>query len=491
MSNCAASSRTDEPASAEKISRARERRTALVVAGEFPPVKTIGRLRTLKFVRHLEAHGWQAIVLTVAPNGTTLIEDPALAGEVPVGLDVRRVPCPDLEAAVARAVKRMLRRDGVAAPASAGVATTTTAAGPASSAAPPALLDRLHGLLRHLLRFYIELPDGYNLWAWRAARVAEALAAERRIDLIYTTLPPFSAAWVGYRVRRRTGLPWVVDYRDLWTGDVLREWLPGWRSRLERRIEKSLISNADAVITVSDQKTKFVRRLVGDSVGRWETITNGYDVEEFAGLKRTRKPDGLVNFVFTGRLFKNRRGYAFCEALGELRRERPDLASKVRVHFLGGVSPDIRARFDRLIADYALEGQLVFTGDIPYAAAKQAQIDADYLLLIVDTGATSDGVIPGKLFEYVAARRPIFALTDPGATASIISEGRLGWVMDAEDKDGCKALLAEVLSRPVPETLTPNEAYLEQFDRRRLTARLAELFDAVVDGTRTRHTLSR
>jgi glycosyltransferase involved in cell wall biosynthesis len=155
----------------------------------------------------------------------------------------------------------------------------------------------------------------------------------------------------------------------------------------------------------------------------------------------------------------------------------------VRVHFLGGVSPEIRARFDRIIGEHGLDGQFFFPGDIPYAEAKQAQIDADYLLLIVDTGATSDGVIPGKLFEYVAARRPIFALTDPGATASIIRDGRLGWVVDAEDTAGCKKLLAEVLAQEVPEVLAPDETYLQQFDRRRLTARLAELFDAVVDDT--------
>ena len=79
-----------------------------------------------------------------------------------------------------------------------------------------------------------------------------------------------------------------------------------------------------------------------------------------------------------------------------------------------------------------------------------------------------------------AARRPSFALTDPGATATIIRDGGLGWVVDAEDTAGCKALLAEVLALPVPDSFTPNEDYLRQFDRRRLAERLAGLFDAVV-----------
>lgn len=473
------------PASAAVAHDRPRRRTVLVVAGEFPPVKTIGRIRTAKFVRHLEACGWKVVVLTVAPNGTTVTADPALADEVPAGAEVVRVAVPDLEAAAARAVKRLLGRRGAAAAAPAAPAPAAVA----SPAVPgePGLLDRLHGTLRHVLRHYIDIPDSYNLWAWRARHVAERLCAQHRVDIVYTTLPPFSAAWLGYRLRRRLGLPWVADYRDLWTGDVLREWLPGWRTRFERWIERRLISRADAVITVSEQKTDYVRRLLGGPVARWTTITNGYDVEEFAGLQRSRKPDGTITFVFTGRLFKNRCGYAFCEALGELKRENPALVSPVRVHFLGGVSPEIRARFDRIIGDHGLEGQFFFPGDIPYAAAKQAQIDADYLLLIVDTGATSDGVIPGKLFEYVSARRPIFALTDPGATATIIREGRLGWTVDAEDKAGCKKLLAEVLAQPVPEVLAPDEGYLQQFDRKRLTGRLAELFDEIVSDAAIRN----
>jgi glycosyltransferase involved in cell wall biosynthesis len=457
-------------------------RTVLVVAGEFPPVKTIGRIRTAKFVRHLEACGWKAVVLTVAPNGTTVIADPALADEVPEGAAVVRVAVPDLEAAAARAVKRLLGRGN--APAAAPPADSSAARTPGQSAGKPGLLDRLHGALRHVLRHYVEVPDSYILWAWRARHVADRLCAEHHIDIVYTTLPPFSAAWIGYRLRRRLGLPWVADYRDLWTGDVLREWLPAWRTWLERRIEARLIRRADAVITVSEQKTAYVRRLLGEAVPRWDTITNGYDVEEFAGLQRGRRPDGTITFVFTGRLFKNRCGYAFCEALGELKREQPALASRARVRFLGGVSPEIRARFDAIIDKYGLHGQFDFPGDLPYAEAKQAQIDADYLLLIVDTGATSDGVIPGKLFEYVAARRPIFALTDPGATATIIRDGRLGVVVDAEDAAGCKVLLTQVLAAPVPDMLAPDEDYLQQFDRRRLAARLAVLFDELVEQRR-------
>lgn len=453
-------------------------RTVLMVAAEFPPIKTIGRIRTTKFITHLEAHGWRAVVLTIAPNGTSAVADPSLEGEIPPGLEVHRAPYPDLEAEIGRLAKRLLRRNGGApAPVTGAAAPSHPAPAPAADAGPR-LIDRAHGAVRHVIRNYLELPDSYTPWALNAARAAERICRDRRIDLVYTTLPPFSAAWVGYRLRRR-GLPWIADYRDLWTGDVLREWLPAWRTRVELWLERRLLRRADAIIAVSEQKTAYLKRLHDRPHIRWATITNGYDPEEFDGLARRRTPDGTIRFVFTGRLFKNRCGYAFAEALGELKQERPDLVAPVRVQFLGDVSAEIHGRFDEIIRRHGLHGQFEFPGDVPHAVAKQAQVDTDYLLLIVDTGATSDGVIPGKLFEYVAARRPIFALTDPGATATIIRDGRLGWVANAEDVAGCKALLAEVLSRPVPERLDADESYLRRFDRRELTGKLAALFDEV------------
>ena len=111
-----------------------------------------------------------------------------------------------------------------------------------------------------------------------------------------------------------------------------------------------------------------------------------------------------------------------------------------------------------------------------------AQVNCDYLLLIVDTGETSDGVIPGKLFEYVSVRRPIFALCDPGATQQIIDKAALGKTVPAESVDACEAMLREWLARPVPETVEADDAYLAQFDRKAITERFARVLDEVVAG---------
>lgn len=460
-------------------------RTLLVIAGEFPPLKTIGRIRTVKFVDHLRAHGWRAIVVTLQPSGLEPIYDEGLLGEILPDTEVVRLPLPDPEGCIARWVKRLMIRSNSHHSGPVGHPSLPregkTPSPPAGEGRGGGILDRGHALLRYILQHYIDIPDSYWLWARRAARAGRQLALERRIGAIYTTLPPFSSALAGYRLKRWTGLPWIVDYRDLWYGDVLREWLPRWRQQLELWIERRLLQQADAIITVSEPKTAYMQRLHPRATGRWVTLTNGFDRETYQGLTRTRPFDtGVIEFVYTGRLFKNRRGYAFAEALGRIARMDPMLVQPVRVRFLGGVSPEIRARYDEILARFGIAGHFRFEGDVPQQAALEAQVNCDYLLLIVDTGETSDGVIPGKLFEYIGARRPLFALCDPGVTQEIIERARAGQVTPAEDIDHCERLLREVLSRPIPRQVELDEAYLARFDRQAIAARFARLLDETV-----------
>lgn len=457
-------------------------RTLLVIAGEFPPLKTIGRIRTVKFVEHLRAHGWKCIVITLEPSGLEPNYDASLLAEIAEGVEVIRLPLVDLEVKIARFAKRLLGRGDSTRE---GSAHNPAAGGEGARAKAPqaggGLFDRAHGAVRWVFRNLVDIPDSYALWARAATREGLRLCAERQIDAIYTTLPPFSSISVGHALRRKTGLPWVVDYRDLWYGDVLREWLPTWRKGLELRLEKRFLRAADLVITVSEPKTAYMQRLHPQVTARWETLTNGYDIELYDTRGRTRPfGEGKRQFVYTGRLFKNRRGYAFAEALGRIHQSDPALAEQVSVRILGGVDREIRARYDEILARYGIAHLYDFAGDVGYAEAMDAQVNCDYLLLIVDTGETSDGVIPGKLFEYVAARRPIFALCDPGATQQIIERAKLGRAVPAESVDACEQMLRTWLAQPVSERVESDDDYLAQFDRRAITGRFASLLDQLL-----------
>ena len=454
-------------------------KTVLMVAGEFPPMKTIGRIRSAKFAQHLTELGWKVVVLTVESNEDSPVYDASLETEIAAGVEVFRAPNPNLETLAINWIKRLLGRSIP----SADTNRSRAAAAPASSQpsiAPFRIIELPLRFFKYVIKHWINIPDDYLPWSRKAYRLALKICAERRIDVVYTSLPPFSAAFIGYRIKKRLGIPWVVDYRDLWYRDVLREWIGPVRQRLELALERHLLKQADIIITVSAQKTAYLKQMVPDTKACWETLTNGYDPEIYEPLlTEPRKIDDVIDFTFTGRLFKNRRGYAFAEALGQLVEAEPALKERVLVHILGGVSPEIRDRYREILTKYGINQMFEFAGDVSYQEAMRAQVHTDYLLLIVDTGATSDGVIPGKLFEYVAARRPIFALTDPGATKEIIEQAGIGRVVPAESVAECKAALRSILTSEVPRRLTRNEAYLSQFERKSISLRLARIFDSI------------
>ncbi len=454
-------------------------RTVLVIAGEYPPLKTIGRIRTAKFVQHLRNLGWRPIILTVEIRDNAADFDKSLESEIPADVEVHRANWPDWETSLINNIKRFLKRSAHKTPPSnqqtassiADTAQKKTEKQPALSLADKPMLA-----LKWLFRHWIYLPDNYLPWSKSAYKLANTICDNNNIDIVFTSLPPFSAAFVGYKLKKERNIPWVMDYRDLWEGDVLREWISPLRARIELAIERKLVKRADVVISVSEQKTEYLKKLHPKANPAWETLTNGYDPEVFAPLlAEPRKQNDTIDFVYTGRLFKNRRGYAFAEALGQLSQNNPDLTKNVRVHMLGGVSPEIQAKYNEILKQYNIENLYRFYGDVSYQEAMRAQVQCDYLLLIVDTGATSDGVIPGKLFEYTASKRPIFALCNPGATKEIIEKANAGVVLPAESLEPIKVELEKWLKQPIPQKIDFNDEYLSQFERKTISKKLANI----------------
>lgn len=456
-------------------------RRLLIVAAEFPPVKGIGRLRPLKFCQHLGGFGWETAVLAPAEGAIEPVDLTTLR-EIPTATRVFRAPLPRPKDWLVASVKSALGRAGPPRERSEerrAFPNGDTKVVPESAGATGSVLGSLLGRLDAFARTYLLIPDDIALWYRPAVRAGMRAIEAFRPDVILATAPHFTNLVVGAGLSRRSGVPWVADYRDLWTGDVLRAWVPSWRRRVELWLERRLLASASAVITVSGPKSDVVRsRLPCPDRCPVVTLTNGYDPEEFDGVVPERGDPARFRIVYAGRLFKNRRGYELVEAAGALLRERPDLGRRLCIDFFGGVAPEIAANMSSLVEQHALSDVVRFHPDVPYARSKALQKGADALLLIVDAGDTSSGVIPGKLFEYVAARRPILCIAAPGATTEIIAGGCLGVAVSPGDIDGVKRALV-TLMKVAPGGFEPDAAYLERFERRKLVEQLAHLLDDV------------
>lgn len=460
------------------------KKRVLIVAREFPPFKIIGRIRTVKWCQHLPRLGWETAVLSMTADSHLQI-DPATLREVPETTRVYRAPWPRPKERAVTILKRWIPKRGFSNEGMVpGLGKDAAAAAPAGQPSRKGFrLADLSGVFDEFVRSHLSIPDPFVTWAIPAVNAGLKAVRKFRPDVILATAPAFTDFVIGWQLSRRTGIPWVADYRDLWTGDVLREWVPAWRQRFEISLERRILRTASAVVSVSGPKTEYVRQRVPQlRADRFFTITNGYDLDEFEGLTpEYGASDGVFRIVYAGRLFKNRRGYELLEALGGLLAKKPEYRDKIRLEYYGGVAPEIEHRMNELIDRYGMHTNVRFFPDVSYKRSKALQLGAGALLMIVDTGKTTSGVIPGKLFEYIAARRPILCIAEQGATSEIIERGKLGWVVWPGDVSTLGKILGEMVSG-AGFSFQPDENYLSRFDRRNLAADMDNVLRRAIQG---------
>jgi glycosyltransferase involved in cell wall biosynthesis len=306
------------------------------------------------------------------------------------------------------------------------------------------LAEDLHGvtgLSRYVVRARalgsrLLVPDENVSWNATAIPAAVRIARQRRIDVVITTSPPASIHLVGAAVRKATGARWVADLRDSLTAHPHRR----AERRLVRAKEKTaewvarlVAQSADGIVAVSDAIADEVRAL--SPKGPVTTIANGSDFDDFDGIEY--RPGERFRITHTGSFFGKRDPRPFLTALAGSELD-------IEARFLG----DFRSS-DR---DWAEELDL---GDrlrlLPYAPRRESlelQRDSDALLLLIpDAGGRGRGVLSGKVFEYLAAERPILAVVPPdGAAAELIRETGAGVVVAPDDVGGIRAGLAELES---------------------------------------------
>ena len=271
---------------------------------------------------------------------------------------------------------------------------------------------------------------------WNATAIPKAIAIARRegIDVVLTTSPPGSVHLVGAAVKRATGAKWVADLRDSIALHPHRssEGI-GARAKQKARagIAHLVARQADAIVTAAEAITEETRGL--EPKGRLLTIANGSDFDDFAGLEYTR--GDRFRLTHTGSFFGHRDPKPFLRALHASGLE------DVRVRFVGDFRPADREFLDSL----ELGDRVELIDYVPRRESLRLQRDSDALLLLIpEAGGRGRGVLSGKVFEYLAAERPVLAVVPPdGAAAGLIRDTGVGVVAAPEDEAAIRdALLA-------------------------------------------------
>ncbi len=291
----------------------------------------------------------------------------------------------------------------------------------------------------------VVVPD-LSLLTWLpfALPAALRLAQARSFDCVLTTSPPPSVHLIGRALRRR-GVPWIAELRDGWGFEPPH---PSWplaaQERLDHGLERWVLAGADAVIGVTEPIAADLRRRYGIDA---EVITNGYDPDDEPA--ETAEPDPLLapdrhSLVHTGRLALS--GVSLervLEGARLARAEDPAVASGLEIVFAGSATADEQ----RLLAASDLAELVRFVGwlDRPRVLALQRAADA---LLVVTEGSGRRSVATGKLFEYLAAGRPILVLGDETEAARLVTEAGAGFAASVSDPAAVAAALERLLRDP-------------------------------------------
>jgi glycosyltransferase involved in cell wall biosynthesis len=317
------------------------------------------------------------------------------------------------------------------------------------------------------------VPDENVSWNLTAVPTAVRLARSEGIDVVLTTSPPSSVHLVGAAVKRAAGIPWVADLRDSIVAHPHRRAesaLVRAKESGEQAVARLVSRSADAIVCVSDAIAAEMRER--DPKGRVITIANGSDFDDFAGLEH--HASASFRITHAGSFFGKRDPRPFLTALG--RSGLDDVVAR----FVG----DFRSA-DREWAES--QGLLDKVELIPYAPRRRSlelQRDSEALLLLIpEAGGRGKGVLSGKVFEYLAAERPILAVVPPeGAAAELIRETGAGVVVAPDDVDGMATALRELHGRWQAHTLdgTPlSEDWRWKVSRRARVEELARLLESL------------
>jgi glycosyltransferase involved in cell wall biosynthesis len=282
------------------------------------------------------------------------------------------------------------------------------------------------------------LPDE-NV-TWNATAIPKAISIVRRegIDVVLTTSPPGSVHLIGAAVQKATGAKWVADLRDSIVLHPHRS-VEGAGARAKQKaragVARLVARQADAIVAVSEAIAEETRAI--EPRGRVVTIANGSDFDDFAGLAYTR--GDRFRLTHAGSFFGKRDPKPFLRALAESGLE------DVTVRFVGDFRPGDRAFMESL----GLGDRVEVIDYVPRRESLRLQRDSDALLLLIpDAGGRGRGVLSGKVFEYLAAERPVLAVVPPdGAAAELVRETGAGLVAGPDDVPGIRDALVELHSR--------------------------------------------
>ena len=413
----------------------------LIITYYWPPAGGSGVQRWLKFVKYLRDFDIEPIIYTVK-NPSYPIIDHSLEKEIPK--NIKTLTLPIFEPLSLRSIF--------------GGKNKSMSAG---------FLDAnptFFGKISQYIRANYFIPDTRKFWIQPSLKFLTKFLNKHHVDVLITTGPPHSMHLIGYELKKRFPVKWISDFRDPWTEIDYFHQLPHTKKTISKhfQLEKKVIKTSDAVIVVSHtMKEKFLQ-----FTNEIDLITNGFDDQN---INFTQALDAKFSITHIGMMNSDRNPTILWQVLEEICDTNFEFKKDLKIKLIG--------KIDAVV----LDDLNVFDNDIveciPYVNHQEVvkyQSSSQILLLCINNVPSAKGIVTGKIFEYLQAKRPILAIgPEEGDAAKIITDTNAGVIIDFDNKVKLKEQLLLLYQKFKNNDLTSDSNGVEPYHRRNLTEQLA------------------
>ncbi|WBX75642.1 glycosyltransferase family 4 protein [Tenacibaculum ovolyticum] len=422
----------------------------LIITYYWVPAGGSGVQRWLKFVKYLRDFNIEPVVYTVDEAKYPIV-DKSLKSDVPENIEVLKKDIWEPNNLLSIFKKK----------------ETKTSAGFLNPN------PTFFGKILQYVRANYFIPDARKFWVKPSVKYLEKYLKENRIDAIITTGPPHSLHLIGLALKKKTNIKWIADFRDPWTVIDYFHQLPLTKKSIKKhhQLEQEVLANADASLVVGETM-KANYKTFSNNV---HVVTNGYDSEE--NEKIVPVLDTKFSITHIGLMNSDRNPKILWKALSELSEKNNAFKNDLEIKLIGKLSDDVVIDLDKY--EFKSVEKINY---VPHKEVQQYQRNSQVLLLAVNNVPSAKGIITGKIFEYLQAKRPILAIgPEDGDLAVILKNTNSGTIVDFNDKEAIKRTVLSLYKSYKENTLQVSSKDIEQYHRKELTKQLSVILKQVVN----------
>ena len=415
----------------------------LIVTYYWPPAGGSGVQRWLKFVKYLQVFGIEPTIYTVK-NPNYIIEDSTLEIEVPENVKVIRQPIFEPNNILSSLKNKDKQSAGFLNP-------------------NPSFFGKI---LQYIRANYF-IPDARKYWVKPSVKYLKKYLPSNKINIVITTGPPHSMHLIGLQLKKELDVKWISDFRDPWTEIDYFHQLPLSKNSKRKHflLEKEVLEKSDSVLVIG----KTMKEKYSSNSKNVHIITNGFDSDSNQE-KNNLALDTKFTITHIGMMNADRNPKYLWEVLSDICKEDEEFKNNLEVKLIGKIAEEVKQDLNNLDIDVSIIDYL------PHNEVKVYQQKAQLLLLSVNNVPSAKGIITGKIFEYLQAKRPILAIgPENGDLSEIINNTNAGVIVDFKNKERLKLEVLNFYAKYKNESLHVKSKNIDKYHRKNLTKELSEV----------------